>query len=61
MPFVPALGVVFSIWLITFLQWQTWVRFVVWFLVGLVIYFGYSYRKSEMARTPGAETGTGTG
>ncbi|MFJ2880913.1 amino acid permease [Streptomyces sp. NPDC086796] len=59
MPFVPALGVVFSIWLITFLQWQTWVRFVVWFLVGLVIYFGYSYRKSEMARTPGAETGTG--
>ncbi|MFJ3124447.1 amino acid permease [Streptomyces sp. NPDC086993] len=61
MPFVPALGVVFSIWLITFLQWQTWVRFVVWFLVGLVIYFGYSYRKSEMARTPGAETDTGTG
>ncbi|MEU9560650.1 amino acid permease [Streptomyces sp. NPDC048161] len=59
MPFVPALGVVFSIWLITFLQWQTWVRFVVWFLVGLVIYFGYSYRKSEMARTPGTETGTG--
>ncbi|WP_424862594.1 amino acid permease [Streptomyces sp. MMS24-I29] len=57
MPFVPALGVVFSLWLITFLQWQTWVRFLVWFLVGLVIYFGYSYRKSEMARTPGAGTG----
>ncbi|MEU9762267.1 amino acid permease [Streptomyces sp. NPDC047985] len=56
MPFVPALGVVFSLWLITFLQWQTWVRFLVWFLVGLVIYFGYSYRKSEMARTPGADT-----
>lgn len=58
MPFVPALGVVFSIWLITFLQWQTWVRFVVWFLVGLVIYFGYSYRKSNMAKTPGTDTGT---
>ncbi|WP_077796472.1 amino acid permease [Streptomyces sp. JHA26] len=49
MPFVPALGIVFSIWLITFLQWQTWVRFAVWFLVGLVVYFGYSYRKSELA------------
>lgn len=61
MPFVPALGVVFSIWLITFLQWQTWVRFVVWFLVGLVIYFGYSYRKSEMAQTPEPGTGAGTG
>ena len=57
MPFVPALGVVFSIWLITFLQWQTWVRFVVWFLIGLVIYFGYSYRKSNMANTPGTDTG----
>ncbi|MEU8485773.1 amino acid permease [Streptomyces sp. NPDC048641] len=51
MPVVPALGVVFSIWLITFLQWQTWVRFAVWFAVGLVIYFGYSYKRSELART----------
>ncbi|MFF2502877.1 amino acid permease [Streptomyces sp. NPDC058067] len=51
MPFVPALGVVFSIWLITFLQWQTWVRFAVWFVVGLGIYFGYSYKRSELAKT----------
>ncbi|WP_416479049.1 amino acid permease [Streptomyces sp. LKA04] len=50
MPFVPALGIVFSIWLITFLQWQTWARFAVWFLAGLVVYFGYSYRRSELAR-----------
>ncbi|MEU6103858.1 amino acid permease [Streptomyces flaveolus] len=49
MPFVPALGIVFSIWLITFLQWQTWARFAVWFLIGLVVYFGYSYRRSELA------------
>ncbi|MGP4087772.1 amino acid permease, partial [Streptomyces sp. KR55] len=49
MPFVPAVGVVFSIWLITFLAWQTWARFAVWFALGLVIYFGYSYRKSELA------------
>ncbi|GAA1421976.1 amino acid permease [Streptomyces thermospinosisporus] len=53
MPVVPAIGVVFSIWLITFLAWQTWVRFAVWFAVGLVIYFGYSYRRSELARRPG--------
>src|SRR4051812_1491550 len=49
MPFVPALGVVFSIWLITFLQWQTWVRFAVWFVIGCVIYFGYSYKRSALA------------
>ncbi|MGW2741810.1 amino acid permease [Streptomyces sp. NPDC001450] len=51
MPFVPALGVVFSIWLITYLQWQTWVRFAVWFVIGCVVYFGYSYRRSALART----------
>ncbi|MBW8797931.1 MAG: amino acid permease [Streptomyces sp.] len=49
MPFVPALGVVFSIWLITFLKWQTWVRFAVWFVIGCVIYFGYSYKRSRLA------------
>ncbi|MGX1135017.1 APA family basic amino acid/polyamine antiporter [Streptomyces glaucescens] len=50
MPFVPAVGVVFSIWLITFLQWQTWLRFAVWFALGLVVYFAYSYRHSKLAR-----------
>lgn len=54
MPFVPAIGVVFSLWLITFLAWQTWARFAVWFVVGLVVYFGYSYRSSKLAR-PEAE------
>ncbi|MFG2964731.1 amino acid permease [Streptomyces sp. NPDC048288] len=49
MPFVPALGVVFSVWLITFLKWETWVRFAVWFVVGCVIYFGYSYKRSRLA------------
>ena len=49
MPVVPAVGVAFSIWLITFLQWQTWVRFAVWFVIGLVVYFGYSYRRSALA------------
>ncbi|TPQ18098.1 amino acid permease [Streptomyces sporangiiformans] len=51
MPVVPAVGVVFSIWLITFLQWQTWVRFAGWLAIGLVIYFGYSRRRSELAKT----------
>lgn len=50
MPVVPAVGVIFSIWLITFLRWQTWARFAVWFLAGPVVCFGYSYRRSEPAR-----------
>ncbi len=55
MPFIPALGALFSLWLVTFLQWQTWVRFAVWFLIGCVIYFGYSYRHSVLARRTPAE------
>ncbi|BDH06385.1 MULTISPECIES: amino acid permease [Streptomyces] len=55
MPYVPALGVLFSLWLISFLQWQTWVRFAIWFLIGCVVYFGYSYRHSVLARRPPAE------
>ncbi|MEU2221567.1 amino acid permease [Streptomyces sp. NPDC012751] len=55
MPFVPALGVVFSVWLITFLQWQTWVRFAVWFVIGCGVYFGYSYRRSVLATGRPAE------
>ncbi|MEW2577038.1 amino acid permease [Streptomyces syringium] len=49
-PFVPAVGVAASIWLITYLAWQTWVRFAMWFAVGLVVYFAYSYRNSELAK-----------
>ncbi|MEU1882690.1 amino acid permease [Streptosporangium sp. NPDC020072] len=49
MPVVPAIGILFSLWLITFLQWQTWVRFAVWFVIGLVVYFAYSYRHSALA------------
>ncbi|MGW5459037.1 amino acid permease [Streptomyces sp. NPDC003996] len=55
MPIVPALGCIFSVWLITFLQWQTWVRFAVWFVIGCVIYFGYSYRRSALAEVRPAE------
>ncbi|WP_338483014.1 amino acid permease [Streptomyces sp. SCSIO 75703] len=61
MPVVPALGVIFSIWLITFLRWQTWVRFAVWFALGVVIYFAYSYRRSELARSRRPADGSGPG
>jgi basic amino acid/polyamine antiporter, APA family len=49
MPVVPIVGVVFSIWLITFLHPETWLRFAAWFALGLVIYFAYSRRRSTLA------------
>ena len=30
----------------------TWIRFVVWLVLGLVIYFSYGYRKSRLAQEP---------
>ncbi|MEV4734358.1 amino acid permease [Saccharopolyspora sp. NPDC049426] len=48
MPVVPIIGIAFSIWLVTFLAWETWLRFAGWFAIGLVIYFAYGYRKSKM-------------
>jgi len=49
MPVVPIIGVVFSIWLITFLKPETWLRFAIWFVLGLVVYFAYGRRKSALA------------
>jgi basic amino acid/polyamine antiporter, APA family len=51
MPAIPAIGVAFSLWLISFLSPDTWLRFAVWFLVGLVIYLAYGRRRSLLAST----------
>lgn len=49
MPVVPIVGVVFSLWLITFLKPETWLRFAIWFAIGLALYFAYGRRKSALA------------
>ncbi|MDJ0355208.1 MAG: amino acid permease [Actinomycetota bacterium] len=48
MPVVPAFGVIASAFLITQLHWETWLRFVIWLLIGLVIYFLYGRKHSLM-------------
>jgi len=49
MPVIPIIGVIASLWLVTFLQWETWVRFAIWFAIGLGVYFGYSRKHSKLA------------
>jgi len=50
MPVTPLVGIVFSLWLVSKLQPLTWVRFFVWFLLGIVIYASYGYRHSKLGR-----------
>ncbi len=53
-PWVPALAVLACIWLMINLPVDTWLRFVIWMVVGLVIYFGYGMRASRLrARNAG--------
>jgi APA family basic amino acid/polyamine antiporter len=62
MPVVPAFGVVASAFLMVQLHWETWVRFGVWLVIGLAIYFFYGRHHSLMNpdsprhRTDGAQT-----
>jgi basic amino acid/polyamine antiporter, APA family len=56
MPFTPLLGIAFSIWLITKLQPATWVRFAVWFLIGVIIYAAYGYRHSKLGHGVAVQT-----
>jgi APA family basic amino acid/polyamine antiporter len=50
MPVVPALGVLFSLWLITYLSPVTWLRFAVWFVLGALVYAFYGRRHSLLNR-----------
>lgn len=50
MPVLPLIGIAFSVWLLTQLQWVTWVRFIAWFVAGVVVYWLYSYRHSNLAK-----------
>ena len=47
-PWVPLLGIAFSLLLMLGLLGATWLRLVVWLIIGLVIYFGYSQRHSAI-------------
>jgi APA family basic amino acid/polyamine antiporter len=49
-PVLPILGVLFALYLMKDLPLSTWIRFVVWLVVGMVIYFAYGYKNSRLRR-----------
>ena len=49
-PWFPILGVIFCVALMLSLPILTWIRFIVWLAIGMLIYFGYSVRHSKLRR-----------
>jgi basic amino acid/polyamine antiporter, APA family len=47
-PVLPAIGIVLCGYLMLSLPPVTWLRFLVWLAVGLIIYFGYSMKRSAL-------------
>ncbi|WP_028400086.1 amino acid permease [Ectobacillus panaciterrae] len=47
-PVIPALAVIFCVYLMLQLQAFTWKGFVVWLVIGLVIYSTYGYKNSRL-------------
>ncbi len=54
-PVVPLLGIASCLLLMLSLPWQTWVRLVAWWILGLVVYFTYSHRRAASVRAEAAE------
>ncbi|MGA2176500.1 MAG: amino acid permease [Verrucomicrobiota bacterium] len=48
--FVAPAGAVSAILLMSPLPWPTWRRLIVWFVIGMVVYFLYGIRRSKLAQ-----------
>jgi basic amino acid/polyamine antiporter, APA family len=49
-PVFPIIGTLLCVYLMADLPGTTWVRFIVWMALGLLIYFAYGYRHSRLRR-----------
>jgi basic amino acid/polyamine antiporter, APA family len=49
-PVVPILAVLACVYLMLNLPVETWIRFVVWMLIGFLIYFSYGHRHSRAGK-----------
>jgi APA family basic amino acid/polyamine antiporter len=47
-PLLPILSALVSLLLMLSLPWSTWERLILWMVIGVVVYFGYGYRKSRL-------------
>jgi APA family basic amino acid/polyamine antiporter len=45
---IPVLGLLTNLYLMTELGYTNWIRFIIWLLIGLIIYFIYGINKSKL-------------
>ncbi|MGC4933633.1 amino acid permease [Gordonia sp. DT30] len=65
-PIIPVLAIVACLWLMLNLSALTWIRFVVWMVIGVAVYFLYGMRhsmvgKRERGEVPGADNAVAAG
>ena len=49
-PFIPLLSIIFCVYLMINLPPATWIRFIVWMGIGLIIYFSYGIKNSLLEK-----------
>ncbi len=47
-PFVPIIGIVTCLFMMVFLPMDTWIRLLVWMLIGMDVYLVYGVKKSNL-------------
>ena len=51
-PFVPILAILCSVYLMLNLPAATWLRFLIWMVIGFIVYFAYGARHSRLVTDP---------
>jgi len=54
--FVAPMGALSALALMVSLPWTTWARLIIWFVIGIVVYFCYGVRHSKLAQTSPASS-----
>ncbi|CAH8441910.1 unnamed protein product [Schistosoma rodhaini] len=59
-PFIPCATLTINVFLISELSWVTWIRFTIWIVIGLILYFGFgvmnTYRLSKDNESDNSQT-----
>ena len=51
-PWLPLIAAAIAFYLMLTLPVETWIRFLAWMALGIVIYFAYGYRRSRLSGNP---------